>query len=449
MNSDTISRLLFSHRCLPISSTFSSATLSVKPGLVSNTTRTNVPIIDYSNDSITFWAIFEEVGTLGLDGATPAITRLASATSASMYILPFSAPFPNSSYTLEFYGPAFKCENLSTAVLDNNLDTGSAKSLQEAWDITMDGKLNTTRETLYVAESPENIEGVAMPSHLFVNTKGSTLFGVDGGNYSCHLWNTSYTVDFAFNDSVQTTNIRQLQHVAPLSISSEGILDTYAPGEIQYWTIFTALTEILVARVGWSSTLSFAGGDSALVRTGLAACPEIRYGDSGMSAYFAALFADWMCRAGSIPAAIEDLSHNLTLSVLSSALLARETPADVRVRRAANFYAYNWRGLVLAYALAVAAAAAAAAVGLHALLANGYSAGASFSSILLATRNAELDAITRGHCLGESPLTSDIKGTVLRFGVLRQEDCDGSAKSHAAFGLRDGVRPIRKGEPCW
>lgn len=409
----------------------------------------NVPTIDYSNDSQLFWANFEGVGRL--DGATPAITRLASATSASMYILPFEAPFPNSSYTLEFYAPAFRCENLSTAVLANNLDTGSAKSLQEAWDITMDGKLNTTLETLYVAESPEAVEGVYMPSHLFVNTNGNPRFGQDGANYSCHLWNTSYTVDFVFNDSVQSTSIRQLQHVAPLSISSGGIVDTYAPGEIQYWTMFTALAEILVAQVGWGSTLSFRGGDSALVRTGLAACPEIRYGDSGMAAYFGALFAGWMCRAGSVPAAIEDLSHNLTLSVLSSALLANATAAPVRARRAATFYAYNWRALALAYALALAAAAACAAVGLRALRANGYGAGASFSSILLTTRNAELDGLARGHCLGESPLADDIRGAVLRYGVLRGGDsCGGSTTtSHAAFGLRDSVRPIKKGESCW
>lgn len=435
--------------CIPISSTFSSATLSVRSGTVTNVTEVNVPVPDYTNSTETYWAVYEGVGRL--DGASPAITRLASATSTSMYILPFSAPFPNSSYSVEFYGPSFRCQNLSTAVLDNsdNLDFGDAGSLQEAWDKTMNGTFNSGIDYVYVGVSPENLSGVSMKSHLFITTDYFGAFEKWGQNYSCHYWNTSYALDFTFSNGEQATEIRALDYVAPLSIASAGVVNTYAEGEIQYWTMFTSLMNILVATIGWGSTGSMQGDASALLQSGVAACPEVARGSADEAAWFALYFADWMCRAGSVPGAVEDLSRNLTLSLLSSALLANETRAGVTAHAAANFYTYNWRNLVIAYAVAVAAASVCVAVGAHALLANGYSAGASFSSILLTTRNPDLDNLAQGHCLGARPMPEEVSKTVLRFGVLHSQPCDPNFGGHAAFGLRDDVRTLRKGEQYW
>lgn len=439
--------------CLPISSTVSSATLSVRAGVVTNYTQVAVPVPDYANSSQSTWAGLEGVGRL--ESATPAITRVAAGTSASMAILGFPAPFPNASYDVSFYGPAFRCQNLSTAVLDNSttstttLDLGTASSLQDVFEQTMNGSLDSTGEYLYVGASPGALGGVRMYSHLFVTTNYWGTFGQYGQNYSCHLWNTSYDLTFVFSNGEQTTNIRALEHVAPLSIASSEIVIDYPEGEVQYWTMFTALLNILATSISRGSTGSLIGADSVLLQTGIAGCPEIANSTSGATTTFANLFSDWMCRAGSVPGAIEDLSHNLTISVLSSALLARDTTANVTVHSAATFYSYNWRNLVMAYAVAVAAALLCVGVGFHALFANGYSAGASFSSILLTTRNPDLDRLAQGHCLGARPVTTEVGKTVLRFGVLKSQPYDEVAGGHAAFGLRDDVRTLRKGEKCW
>lgn len=438
-----MNKVLTVSRCLPISSTFSSATLSVRAGTISHIVQYNVPLPDYHDESLSAWATYEGVGRP--DGPTPAITRIASATSTTMGMLPILAPFPNSSYTLQFYGPALKCQNLSIAILDYNPLIGNG-SLEDAWNRTMNPILTSNRnlEILYAAAS-----SVDLTNHLFVVTNRIAVSEVPGNNYSCHYWNTSYTVDFGFNNGLQSANITKLQDIAPLQVELGDLWTSYLPGETQYSVMFAALKNILVAQVGWGSTGSLMGEDSAIVQSGIVACPEVKYGPAAVDYGFSGLFEDYMCRAGSVPGAIEDLSHNLTLSVLGSALLANETSANVTVHAAQNFYAYNWRGLVLAYSIAVLCSAVCVGAGLQALLANGYSAGASFSSILLATRNADLDNLAVGHCLGESPLAKDVKGAVLRYGILKSSRIDECAAGHAAFGFRDDVRDIKRGDACW
>lgn len=206
--------------------------------------------------------------------------------------------------------------------------------------------------------------------------------------------------------------------------------------------MFTALMNTIIQ---WSASTELGDVQSPLLYLGIAACPEIARASTTHAAWFPQLYEDYMCREGSVPGAIEGLSRNLTLSVLSSALLA-----NVTAHTAANFYRYSWQNFVLAYSVAVAAAVLCVGVGLASLVANGYSAGASFPSILLTTGNPDLDCLARGHCLGAKPMAKDVGQTVLRFGVLQSQpsgrDDEGG---HAAFGLHDDVRMLQNEERCW
>ncbi|KAI7780429.1 hypothetical protein LA080_016048 [Diaporthe eres] len=336
---------------------------------------------------------------------------------------------------------------MSDAVIHNTLNTGRAASLQEAWDLTMNDKFpSRVFGVLYIGASPETNTDVFMHNHLFVNTGGAD---VSSRNYSCHMRNASYTVDFGFQNGVQFTDIQKFEPLSPLEIQSGEIYNTYGPGEMQYQVMFRSLVNALTAEVQWGSTGSLNGGDTEIVTSALAACPEIKQGTKSFGA--TDIWFDLpLCRAGSIPGAIEDLSRNLTLSILSSAMLANETPAEVTVHTSAALYSYNWRNLLLAYAIAVCATAVCAVVGLDALLANGYSAETTFSSILLTTRNVDLDDLARGHCLGECPLAKEVGRRRLKYGILRSQAHDAAVKgSHACFGFADDVRELKRGEPCW
>lgn len=426
-------------RCLPISSVITPATLSVRTGFVTDVRTMNVPSPDYSVDMYGSWANFEGAGNL--DGPTPEVTRIVAATLTSMEVLPFTPPHANSSYTLQFYGPSFKCQNTSTAVLSNLTATVSGSMLQESWNDAMEEKASHF-EMLYIATYPAFVN-VTISSSLFVNTGG---FGEGGSNYTCNTWNTSYMVDFSFQDDVQSAEIREFEQLHALEVDlRKGAVDVYNPGELQSWVMYKALADALVADVGWGSTGSLLGDDSAIVKSALAACPEMK-GSWKQDLWFNST----LCRAGSIPRAIEDLSRNVTLSVLSSAMLANETAAEVTVNNPATFYSYNWRNLVLAYAIAVCVTAVCLAVGLHSLLQNGYSAGTNFSSILLTTRNVDLDEVARGYCLGESPLAKDVGDMRLRYGLLDSQAHNTAVKvSHAGFGFPDRVRDLKRGEQCW
>ncbi|KAG8157592.1 hypothetical protein KVR01_012634 [Diaporthe batatas] len=428
--------------CLPIASVITPATLSVVSGSVTEIRTMNVPYPDYTTGMASNWVNFEGVGNLA--GPTPEVSRITAATLTSMAVLPFAAPHPNSSYSIEYYGPSFKCQNLSTAISSNTTAaTIPASELQEAWDSAMEN-VSGTLDILYLGVSA--VTSSAVQYGLFVNTNG---FGADGANYTCNVWNTSYTVDFTFQDDAQAASIRgfELLNIADIDTRYTAVKD-YSHGELQSWAMYRALSDALAAEVGWGSTGSLVGDGSGVVRSALAACPEMAAGSSWRQQD--PWFSPALCRAGSVPAAIEDLSRNLTLSILGSAPLANETAAQVTVHEQATFYSYNWRGLVLAYAVAAAVTAACLAVGVHSLLENGYSAGTGFSSILLTTRNADLDELARGHCLGEAPLAREVGGRRLRYGILdSQADSMDVKLPHAAFGFADGVRDLKRGKPCW
>lgn len=184
---------------------------------------------------------------------------------------------------------------MSDAVLNNTLNTGQAASLQEAWDLSMKDKFSSGGYgVLYIGASPEILD-VFMSNHLFVNTNGA---GVSGRNYSCHMWNASYTVDFAFQNGAQFTEIQKFEPLSPLDIQSGEIYNTYGPGEMQYHVMYQALANALVAEVQWDLTGSLSGGDTEIATSALAACPEIRQ-DTSFTGGVDIWFDSPLCRAGS------------------------------------------------------------------------------------------------------------------------------------------------------
>ncbi|OJD36450.1 formylmethionine deformylase-like protein [Diplodia corticola] len=434
--------------CIPIVATITPATLSVRAGLSNDTSSMRVPRPSYGNEiwGIT-WVNFEGVGRI--ESPSAAVNRLIATTSSSIAILPFTAPSPNSSYTLDFYAPAIKCETLSAAISNNTIKLDDPTTLEKAWNESMysDMKKSSTFEQLYIGKTMSVLDTYYIPNHFFINTNGAS-----GRNYSCHMWNASYTVDFVSLSGTLSSTITDLSPVSPLAINGSGVATAdYAPGEIAYWSLYSALSDIIVTSVYYGSTCSLNGADTSIFKSGIPACPEIMNdtvggcSGSGASSGFQSILSPWMCRGGSVPRAVEDLSHNVSLSLMSSALFSNATDAAVTVSLPQNYYAYNRRNLLCAYLAAVVAALACVAVGAHAYGVNGYSASQSFSSVLFTTRNPDLDALARGQCLGEQPTPGEVKGTMLRYGVLRS---GGGGVPHVAFGLRDTVGPLKKGELC-
>jgi hypothetical protein len=106
-------------------------------------------------------------------------------------------------------------------------------------------------------------------------------------------------------------------------------------------------------------------------------------------------------------------------------------------------YKYNPRNLLITYGVATAITIAFVLIGFHAYTVNGIASDSSFSSILMTTRNEDLDTLIRGHGLGAQPLPDVIADVKLRFGVIGGR---GPGGGHVAVWLANTVSALKKGE---
>jgi hypothetical protein len=144
----------------------------------------------------------------------------------------------------------------------------------------------------------------------------------------------------------------------------------------------------------------------------------------------------WMCRNGSLQKAIEDLSHNFTISLLSSAVFTTNRTVEVLSSSFQNYYRYQPESLAISYLASLGVGVACFLIGTWACYANGYSATTSFSTILYTTRNSQLDNLTEG-CEGTQTLSKSLK---LQYGIIHQVN----GTYRAAFGPVDKITPIKR-----
>ncbi|KAF2141994.1 uncharacterized protein K452DRAFT_308403 [Aplosporella prunicola CBS 121167] len=409
---------------IPLVTTLTPGTLSVQPVSITNITSAEVPYIDFSSENPTNNSVLLGTweGAANLMGASPSLRRLLSATAASASIASMTAPSPNSSYTLDFYGPTLKCENVSTTGYDKNdiSDYGPLK------DVFVAKLFNTTPPSVYYrAVAPYDMCG-----YILVRA------GVPEKR-------TNFTFDLAFSDGVQSTVFRQVDLISPTNYTNADFSSKRAPGTLEYQTMFLALADILVGDIG-EAVSSHYGEDEKFFLTGLPGCREFytppRAGyQTGYEGLFDP-FPAWMCRNRSLATAIEDLTRNFTLSLFATAT-NKTTTVPVNATFLVNHYAYNAIPLLASYGTVLFVTLASIAVGFAAIWTNGYAASTSFSSIVLASRNKDLDHLAQGRSLGARPLAKDIAKTKLRYGLLQSK----RGVTQPAFGLGDSVAPLKKG----
>lgn len=140
---------------------------------------------------------------------------------------------------------------------------------------------------------------------------------------------------------------------------------------------------------------------------------------------------------------VEQLSHNISLSLLSQTTLieSKRIPVPCTISKTESVWEYRSRALLISYIAAIIAASASLVVGAICLYSSGLSVSPSFGSFLLTMRNPNLDRLAEGHSLARIP--KHIARTRLRFGELKDDVGENGAK-HATFGLPNDVIPIRR-----
>jgi len=299
------------YRLLPFIVLVTPATLSVKPGYKLSIIRVAVPNINWTSNAISLNGGFGFV-----TGPSPVLSRIMTASAASMAELPIVAPFPNSSYSMQFFGPSYNCHPV-------------AQSQLQEFNASVGYKLDSGRLVGPNDPNPVLYVGAAQ------QTNGYNAFVYAAGqNISCEVQNTSYSIQYSFLDGIQT--LIPISFLPMETLGTEQQSQTPTGGAAAAYQAFGyALVSILTGfiRVGADGSVTTSGSlsDSGagvstlnLMNSGLIACPEIISSTllSQSDGNFAPFMAPWMCRNGSLDAAIEDLSHNFTFSLLASAAIS-------------------------------------------------------------------------------------------------------------------------------
>ncbi|CAG8909080.1 unnamed protein product [Penicillium egyptiacum] len=457
MYAKTLTLLAIISWLIPLAAVVTPATLSIRLLPTSNITQLRVPTVNFTDSFWRPWVTWEGAGSIG--SPSPDISRMFTATSSSAEILPVPAPFPNSSYTLEFWGPSYKCQRLSEAIVEmqgmnftDHLDMDAQySSLQKLWEHEIGNSTNLTR-VVYSGAAPS-----ALNNTLFVYAAGANPLWNDNATQPtelvCQLWNTSYVVALNFTNGIRTLIPVSTELVAPANWSSNAgshiTIQKQEPTVNGGYYVTNMLFSGLIQRTLVLSASGELGNflpsglpftTMSIMQTGLFACPEL-----WNSSYYQGLGIEGdrstaFCRNKTLARALEDLSHNFTYSLLS--LNAANTSVPVMSSSPQNFYTYDSRNLLAVYMAALGVTVACVAIGFLALRENGVSQNVSFSSMLLTTRNPELDHLANGNCLGSFELEKEIGETKLRFGEI-----EGSEQyKRAAFGTKGSVTALSKGK---
>jgi len=142
-----------------------------------------------------------------------------------------------------------------------------------------------------------------------------------------------------------------------------------------------------------------------------------------------------VARNRTLQALIEELSFNLTISLMHDPLLTANISGSLTVTAPGNHYVYNWQHLVLAYGLAIAAALTVNLFGLWAYRKNGAAFGRSFSTFTSVTRDARLRALFPQCCQGTLPLPAAALDEPIQVDILRD-------RAGHAFGIT--IHPANK-----
>jgi hypothetical protein len=291
------------------------------------------------------------------------VTRLSLATAVQGSILSIPPPLPNSSYSLEFDGPALKCDDANSTELDMfaqaykdwaALNWGSVNYLMyAAWVGYTMGFLNITclnsqavcgsrmlasldngvpepkLTTIYVAGNRNSSAGEYIPN----NGTGDWSSAPDFTLLKCVLHNTSYVVDVNLHDRTeQLVKVRKKEYLNPISaLGSFSRAENNTVEFLNYQSLMDCLGRILVGAI-ISSPIPIMSGpvnddpyiltsSTQFLLTSLVEAADLQndetfalsLNDSTSEPALLNRHRDWYLKDG-----VEELFQNMTLSLLSA-----------------------------------------------------------------------------------------------------------------------------------
>lgn len=234
------------------------------------------------------------------------------------------APFPNPSYSnatysLDFYGPAVKCKAANLSAEYCSLEEGSSDGIcgQFFYFGMVPGRDQITGKIIPVDLSRPlglvyNSSAPIAPEFWFGTMDTQPTYPrlcMDCGwrNFICVLYNTSYSVDFAFNGGVQSTTIKNINYTEPMrwsrGVPGNESVHSSSYGAMAYQAVWVALNQQLIG-----------GSESRIMQTPLIASKELEEYASRWN--FSTSIAS-IAGNRTLDVLIEELAQNITLSLFS------------------------------------------------------------------------------------------------------------------------------------
>jgi hypothetical protein len=363
-----------------------------------------------------------------LEGPRSIVTLIINAVASLGQILSISSPAPQSSYSLDMYGPVVRCDDAN--------DTTIAQ-IQQFWQDQMSMPFqgysqvdnafyafvpayNANRQ-LFPADQPRGQSAINGTNELWM-----TISRYNGSVYAngtkvreriyevCWLYNATYHLDLSWDHSFQTVN--STYELGPqVDYPRDGVHTVSDMSQHAYSAVFWAIADQLVGTMGWFIANDQASlGYTEAAQFGVISTPiehNSLLGSSDLDVYFDFEYiyhlygqnytmpANYnpqrqqdidLARNLPLRDLIEELSFNVTVSLLHDMLLTLPVDATILVTEDVNRYGYSATGLIIPYVLANSFTLVVVILGLISYYHHGVLPGKEFSKIAYASRNPEI-----------------------------------------------------------
>ncbi|KAI6775993.1 hypothetical protein HG530_002751 [Fusarium avenaceum] len=432
---------------LPLIAVITPATLSIEISSEPNVTVVDSPIPNIDYDQTLWFGEWLENRTVV---HSVLISRLLLPVATLGYILNAPAPFPNSSYSVEFYGPSISCETPNNRTFTDRISKIIANHSNSEGNVTYVGFVPYVSRSTYpfVVKTWEDyaIEGLyvalnytqdfAVPTldtsgyemdEEFSENNLVTFFVVTPGaqgrqaknTLMCQLYNSSYAINFTFDNGLQkiTYKTERLNGVTTLATENcrLGRQLHHCNLVTAYLSLMNAMGELLLGAQWYSGKGVYPTHGTEIGRTTLIESPDMNY--------FHYERPKSSIKNMSMADALEELLPNVTISLLSeSNFLQNDTSASYHpITRYSpqNEFSYESRNLFIAYGIGILFSSMVVVYGLLCIKSASASYANSFSTILRTTRNPDLDAVIPAtETSGAEPLSKNLGNVRL---VLRRQ----------------------------
>lgn len=220
-----------------------------------------LPVIDYTSPKR--FAEYSSSGGGGYAAPSNVMARLMSAVTSQGSIAQIAAPYPNSSYSVEFYGPSLSCGYIPRdSVLYDRIhvaefSTGEAVAYLGFVPQRALRTATKDEEAIYGLNVTLGASTSAGPLPTFDKSYSSTdharFYAIMpfSGNYAdsiieCGLYNSSYVVDFSFENGQQDITIRNETRLNGVPWSDGGPTTGFSVQQVAYTAVIDALGGLLV-----------------------------------------------------------------------------------------------------------------------------------------------------------------------------------------------------------